>query len=166
MMIMKSDKMAVYLNKWLTDNDRAARWLSRRAGVSHTVVTDMTKGHVPKIDYLVAVEKAMGVEPGDLVCLAAQIEERSGIKRSILSTFTHGWRNLSPDLQDRTAEVFSRMAPDEWMAWLMRIIGPEPDASVSDDDGHPPGEAPPPPLQEKGGKRNKAQLQRRAKGTS
>jgi lambda repressor-like predicted transcriptional regulator len=162
---MKSPKLAAYVSDWLSKEDRSMRWLARKAHISPTVVDDMTKGHVPKMDYLIAVERAMGIEPGELINLAGQVAERGGVSQGILSNFTRGWRNLPPDLQDRTAEVFTRMAPGEWRIWLMRIIGAEPssDSSASDDGKHKPDEVPPPPSREKDGKQNKVQSQRRGK---
>ena len=162
---MKSDKMAVYLNEWLTDHDRAARWLARRAGVSHTVVTDMTKGHVPKLDYLIAVEQAMGVEPGDLVDLAAQIAERSGINQRMVSKFSQGWKLFPPDLQRDYEEFFDSATTEEVIELFKDVIktrrarGKQPagdDALPDEEYGEPP----------KSSGRKPARLLRRAKGAS
>ena len=145
---MKSDKLAEYINKWLEGNDRSYRWLARRAGISHTVVTDMTKGHVPKMDYLIAVERAMEVEPGELINLAAQIEERGGVAPRILSLLAISWKSFPPDLQRNFEDFFTTAESSEEVVKLFRNAFRErlsrgKPAAADDNDESDEGHAPP-----------------------
>ena len=160
--------------KWLNRELDRIGWsdseLARRCGVTPAAIFRITKdGRQPSAKLARAIAAAFapftGMTQREVFVRAGLIDRDviDDVDPRVLSKFSESWKGMTPDLQKRTEEEFTRMSSDEFAVWLMGMVAPAPsdDAIVSEGDKNEPGGAPTQPAPVKGGKRQQARLQRR-----